>query len=477
MNTAMIMNTTTSLAARIKQSARTRLNGSFALPRWGIPRLIGALCASLFCIQQAQAADVSTNHSGVQLTIELRDGSHVVGKSLEDTLGVHSAALGDVKLAWAGVRSIEYAGSNTSAARLTATNGDVFAVTLAAESLRVETGFGRTELPVKLLRSVRVSPANANIAGTDSTRLTIELRDGSRVAGKGLDDTLNFHSPAMGELKLTWSGIRSIEYSWTNTEMARLTATNGDVYEVQFTVAAVQVETSFGKRELPVKLIRRVIVSGIANNIGGPAFNIDFGPGKGEPSKQTGPAAVGQEGDFWNTVAIGFNSDHTENGLKLANGQPGPIAVQMINLGGAWGSSGKMGVKSPMLDSFNYPGNNQGGNSQVILSNVPAGTYSLYIYGHGASPSYYGDYEVFVRAQKANSSVGGDYGRKRTSQGADAAENTQWVEDSQYVRFPEVEVPEGGRIEILIRPGGVQNEGGRTYADAIICGLQLVPTF
>jgi hypothetical protein len=444
-----------------------------------IPRLFGALCASLFFIHQPQAAAASGNETGVQLSIELRDGSHVVGKSLEDTPGIHSAALGDMKLPWAGIRSIEYAGTNTSAARLTATNGDVFAITLAAESLRVETGFGQTELPVKLLRSVRVSPAGrvAASAGTGTAQLGIELRDGSHVVGKALDDNLSFHSPAMGDLKLTWAGIRSLEYAGTNTDMARLTATNGDVYEVQFTVAAVRVETSFGKTELPVKLIRRVIVSGIVNTGGGPAFNIDFGPGKGDPSKQTGPAAVGREGDFWNSVAIAFNSDHTESGLKLANGQPSPIAVQMINLGGGWGNGGKMGVNSPMLDSFNYPVNNQGGNSQVILSHVPAGTYSLYIYGHGASPSYYGDYEVFVRAQKANSSVGGDYGRKRTSQGADASQNTEWVEDSQYVRFPAVEVPEDGRIEILIRPGGVQNEGGRSFADAIICGLQLVPDF
>jgi len=455
----------------METSAMPRLSRSFALPDWGIPRLLGALCAALVCIQQAQAASGPATESGVQLSIELRDGSHVVGKSLEDTLGVHSAALGDVKLAWAGIRSIEYAGTNTSAARLTATNGDVFAITLAAESLRVETAFGQTELPVKLLRSVRVSPAArvAAAAGTGTARLAIELRDGSHVVGKSLDDTLGFHSPAMGDLKLTWAGIRSIEYAGTNTDMARLTATNGDVYEVQFTVAAVKVETSFGKTELPVKAIRSVRVSGIVNNSGGPAFNIDFGPGKGEPSKQAGPAAVGQEGDFWNTVAIGFNSDHTESGLKFANGQPSDIQARLINLGGGWGGPGP-GVKSPMMDTFNYPVNNQGGNSQVILSHVPAGTYSLYIYGHSrTSPSYYGDYQVSVS--------GRDYGRKKTSENPELFQSTEWVEDGQYVRFSTVDVGADEKIEILIRPGGPQTDGGRSFADAIIFGLQLVPLF
>ena len=144
-----------------------------------IPRLFGALCASLFCIHQVQAADVSTNESGVQLTIELRDGSHVVGKSAEGALSFHSATLGDAKLPWSDIRSIEYAGTNTSVARLTAAAGDVFAVTLAADSLRVETGFGQNEFPVKLIRSIKVStPSMGTAAGAATAQLMIELRDG-----------------------------------------------------------------------------------------------------------------------------------------------------------------------------------------------------------------------------------------------------------------------------------------------------------
>jgi hypothetical protein len=190
-------------------------------------------------------------------------------------------------------------------------------------------------------------------------------------------------------------------------------------------------------------------------------FNIDFGPGR-DASKQVGPAVVGQDGDYWNGVAIGFNNDHTESDLKFANGQPSPIEVQLINLGGCWGSGGKMGVKAPMLDSFNYPANNRGGNSRVILSHVPPGTYSLYLYGHGVNPLYYGDYTVSV--------AGRDYGRKKTSTGSDAAENTSWVEGSQYVRFTAVNVAAGENIKILIRPGGWING----ISDAMICGLQLV---
>jgi hypothetical protein len=197
-------------------------------------------------------------------------------------------------------------------------------------------------------------------------------------------------------------------------------------------------------------------------------FNIDFGPGRTDRSKQVGPAAAGQDGDYWNGVSIGFNNDHTESGLKYANGQPSPIAAELVNLGGGWGNGGKMGVKAPMLDSFNYPMNNRGGNSQVILSHVPPGNYSLYLYGHGTSPLYYGDYAVSV--------AGHDYGRKQTSSGIDAVENTNWIEGSQYVKFPAVHVAAGENIEILIHPvGQITDNLGRTFADAMICGLQLVP--
>jgi len=227
-----------------------------------IPSRLGAWCALVLCLHQVAAAPVPSDQSGPQLTVELRDGSRVVARSLDDTVNFHSLAMGDLKLTWAGIRSIEYAAA-TNTARLTMTNGDAFTVQIVADALRLETGFGQTVLPVKLIRGVKVAPpARLNaVAGANPARLMIELRDGSRVACKGLDDTLNFHSPAMGDMKLTWADIRSIRYATSNTEMARLTATNGDVYEVQFAATAVTVETSFGKTELPVKLIRSITVS------------------------------------------------------------------------------------------------------------------------------------------------------------------------------------------------------------------------
>jgi beta-lactamase regulating signal transducer with metallopeptidase domain len=199
-------------------------------------------------------------------------------------------------------------------------------------------------------------------------------------------------------------------------------------------------------------------------------FNIDFG--SSEPTGQVGPAAAGRAGDFWNTVMPadnpGFNDHHTESGLKFAGGDPSPIEAELINLGGCWGSSHGMGVTAPMLDTYNYPTGNQGGNSKLILRYVPAGKYTVYLYGHGINPLYYGDYTLTVGTR--------NYGRKQTSHKEDAIRNTKWVEGSQYVKFANVKVGEGDELEVLIQPGEqVTDPLGRTLADAMINGLQLVP--
>jgi hypothetical protein len=233
-----------------------------------------------------QASASANDSPGYQLTIELRDGSRVVGQTLADTLSVHSGALGDLKLSWAGIRAIDSV-ENSDLDRLTATNGDAFSVQFAADMLSVQTGFGKTELPVKLIRSLKVIPPKPNAiamplaTGKAGSRLTIELRDGSHVVGKGLDEALDFHSTAMGDLKLNWAGIRSVECAGTNADTAQLTATNGDVYEVQFASPAVRVETSFGKTELPIKLIRSIKVSALTRPGQLPAGLVGLWSGEG----------------------------------------------------------------------------------------------------------------------------------------------------------------------------------------------------
>lgn len=90
-------------------------------------------------------------------------------------------------------------------------------------------------------------------------QLTVELRDGSRVVGQNVDGQMKFHSTLLGDLKLSFENIRSVEFTATNA--AKLTAANGDVLFVQVTETKIPIRTSFGKVELTVDPIRRVGVS------------------------------------------------------------------------------------------------------------------------------------------------------------------------------------------------------------------------
>jgi len=119
-------------------------------------RLGYVLFVLVFCFSCAKTAPMATNGSGFQLTIELRDGSRVIGKTPNENLGFHSATLGDLKLAWSSIRSIEYA-SSTNTARLTTTNGDTLAVNPSADTVRVEASYGKSEIPMKLVKSIKVA--------------------------------------------------------------------------------------------------------------------------------------------------------------------------------------------------------------------------------------------------------------------------------------------------------------------------------
>lgn len=99
-------------------------------------------------------------------------------------------------------------------------------------------------------------PASDNEGGRS---IAIELKDGSRIVGKSLDNAWQFHSAALGDLNPNLAGIRSIEMA-ADGETALLTVANDEKLSVRFAVATLPVETSFGKIDLPVKSIRSIMV-------------------------------------------------------------------------------------------------------------------------------------------------------------------------------------------------------------------------
>ena len=90
-----------------------------------------------------------------RLTVELRDGSRVVGDCVEKNFRFHSALLGEIKLAAADIRAIDCRATN--AATLTTANGDTLTVWFVNPELRVNTGFGKVDLAVGSLRRMSVS--------------------------------------------------------------------------------------------------------------------------------------------------------------------------------------------------------------------------------------------------------------------------------------------------------------------------------
>src|ERR1035438_2662455 len=102
---------------------------------------------------------------------------------------------------------------------------------------------------VLILATVRAADTNP------PPRLTVELRDGSRVVGQSVEKSFKFHSALLGEIKLAVSNIRAVEFVSTNS--TKLTTTGGDSLSVSFVYSEFAVKTSFGKVELPVASVRK----------------------------------------------------------------------------------------------------------------------------------------------------------------------------------------------------------------------------
>jgi hypothetical protein len=106
------------------------------------------------------------------------------------------------------------------------------------------------------IRSVQAADANQP-AGF---RLTVELQDGSRLVGKAGDETYQFRSDVLGEMKLPLEKIRAIECQ-PKTNSVKLTTASGDSLSAQFAMKEIRIETAFGNVKLPANLLKRMQVS------------------------------------------------------------------------------------------------------------------------------------------------------------------------------------------------------------------------
>ena len=195
-------------------------------------------------------------------------------------------------------------------------------------------------------------------------------------------------------------------------------------------------------------------------------LNVNFGLW----TKKTGPAAVGlSANDFWNPWESIYTADVTVKDLKAHDGSATPVVLRIENAGGAWNNQTGDG----MYDSYVYPNSGGGdgvGNIIATLSNLPAGSYNLHLYGHadpGGRPESDSTFSVLVGDMK--------YGPVGTRSSAGWKPADGWKEGSQYVAFRDLEVGEGDSIRITVEPGfdGVAKPNNPNQYIAILNGLQL----
>ncbi len=185
----------------------------------------------------------------------------------------------------------------------------------------------------------------------------------------------------------------------------------------------------------------------------GEFINVNFaGEGK------TGRAAIGQgSNDFWNRYNFPFAMRATLPDLQTSAGRNTGAILQTHTLPGNWGWT----CPDPMWGTFSYSETDEG---HLRFPNLPAGTYTLYVFGHSAGdPNPQKDWESFTRTRVEAS--GKDYGVLATEASPEFV-SLDWKQGIHYVVFEEVEVQEGGMIHITLLRGGKNAKPG-------INGLQL----
>ena len=141
-----------------------------------------------------------------RLSIELRDGSVIVGASPEENLQFHSPLFGDFKVGFQNIRSIDCVSTNS--VTLSTIAGDSLTVSFSDPVLKVKTGFGQVELPVNSIRRLIV------------TGTAFEKHSPGLVALWSGD---NRGKDSAGTNDLTWTDI-----SYANGKIGQAFVLNGD---------------------------------------------------------------------------------------------------------------------------------------------------------------------------------------------------------------------------------------------------------
>lgn len=179
-------------------------------------------------------------------------------------------------------------------------------------------------------------------------------------------------------------------------------------------------------------------------------LNINFGGGS-----KIGPAAIGYgTNDAWNQCATAYQTPYRMYNLVWSDGSNSGVSLEIDNAQGAWGFTNP----DPMYANYLYAWNS--GDINLFLTNIPAGTYDIYIYGHGPANNANGLCDLQVGST--------DYGQKSTTIWGAGWNTTNWEGGQQYVVYRNVSVSASNTMFLDVRPGAA--------ALAILNGMQIVPS-
>jgi hypothetical protein len=155
-------------------------------------------------------------------------------------------------------------------------------------------------------------------------------------------------------------------------------------------------------------------------------------------TSKTGFAATGMtSGDFWNTYNV---DDGSLPELEFVDDTISGAGLAVVNV--AYGVSNS-GAFDPLYASYLFSLNPV--NMAVTVTNLNAGVYNFYLYGHG---NYNAENSVFQLSAGSRS-----YGSEATTTGS-GWDSAAWQEGLQYVEFTNVSVSHGQAITIKVEPGG-----------------------
>jgi hypothetical protein len=172
-------------------------------------------------------------------------------------------------------------------------------------------------------------------------------------------------------------------------------------------------------------------------------------------SSKTGFAAIGvTTNDFWNSFTNNFRNTYPAYfgalpNLEFVDGTASGAGLTVANIDGWYGDD----AYDPMYATYWYVNS---GVMTVTVTNLGAGVYDFFFYGHGNFPYENSVFYLSIDSQS--------YGSGATTNG-DNWNSPVWQEGVQYVEFTNVPVEAGEAVTAEVVPGS-SNFGE-------ICGLQI----